>query len=241
MIALHYSATPNGMKIAIMLEETGLPCRIVPYDIFAGDQHTPAFAAINPNRKLPAIVDEDPGEGEPSLAVFESGAILQYLAEKTGRFLAGRGAARSRALQWLTWQVANLGPIGGQASHFLRYAPAGQDYAVGRYTRELDRLLGVLERRLAESAYLAGDEYSIADMAVWPGRASSFVLGQRGDDHPATRRWFETIAARPAVQRATTRADLKAPEKYLGRRQTLTPEEWSNMFGDRLHGAVPGA
>ena len=139
MIELHYCATPNGMKVALMLEETGLPHRIVPYDIFEGDQLRPHFGRINPNRKLPAIVDLVPGDGEPPLAVFESGAILHYLAEKTGRFLARSGAARARAIQWLMWQMAGLGPMGGQASHFLRYAPEGQDYATQRYVREVDR------------------------------------------------------------------------------------------------------
>lgn len=239
MIDLHYCATPNGMKIALMLEETGLPHRVIPYDIFEGDQLRPHFGDINPNHKLPAIVDHDPAEaGEPPLAVFESGAILQYLAEKTARFLAPTGAARSRAIQWLTWQVAGLGPMGGQASHFLRYAPAGQDYATQRYTREFDRLLTVLENRLAQSPYLAGDDYTIADMAVWPGRASAFVLGREDNDRPATRRWYQAIAQRPAVQRALARADLKAPDKYLGRHQKLTDAEWSNMFGEAMHAAV---
>lgn len=238
MIELHYCATPNGMKVALMLEETGLSHRIVPYDIFEGDQLRPHFGRINPNRKLPAIVDLAPGDGEPPLAVFESGAILHYLAEKTGRFLAPRGAARARTIQWLMWQMAGLGPMGGQASHFLRYAPAGQDYATQRYVREFDRLLNVLENRLAESPYLAGDDYSIADMAVWPGRASAFVFGRDDAERPATRRWYEAIAARPAVQRATARADLKAPDKYLGRHQKLSDAEWSNMFGDAMHAAV---
>lgn len=238
MIELHYCATPNGMKIALMLEEAGLPHRIVPYDIFEGDQLRPGFGRINPNHKLPAIIDHDPGDGAPPLAVFESGAILIYLAEKSGQFLAPHGAARSRAMQWLIWQAAGLGPMGGQASHFLRYAPAGQEYAVDRYTRELDRLLTVLESRLSKSAFLAGEEYSIADMAAWPSRASSFVLGRDEPSRPATRRWYEAIAARPAVQRATARADLKAPEKYLGRHQKLTEAEWSNMFGDAMHAAV---
>ncbi|WP_188761614.1 glutathione S-transferase N-terminal domain-containing protein [Sandarakinorhabdus glacialis] len=163
MIDLHYCATPNGQKIAIMLEETGLAYRVIPYDIFDGDQLTAAFGRINPNHKLPAIVDG-------GVAVFESGAILQYLAEKAGQFLPVSGSARASVLSWLTWQVAGLGPMGGQASHFLRYAPAGQDYAVERYTRELARLLAVLERRLAESLYVGGAEYSIADMAIFPGR-----------------------------------------------------------------------
>jgi GST-like protein len=238
MIDLHYSATPNGQKIAIMLEEVGEPYRVIPYDIFNGDQLATAFGRINPNHKLPAIVDLDPvGSGDP-ITVFESGAILQYLAEKSGRFLPASGAARAATLSWLTWQVAGLGPMGGQASHFLRYAPAGQDYAVERYTKELKRLLTVLERRLEKSAYVAGDDYTIADMAIWPGRASAFVMGMGLDEWPAMHRWFEQIRERQAVVRAIAREDLKAPAKYIGRHQALDDKEWSNMFGDANHAAV---
>ena len=240
MIDLHYSATPNGQKIAIMLEEIGAPYRVLPYDIFNGDQLTEAFGRINPNHKLPAIVDQNPAGGGEPVTVFESGAILQYLAEKDGRFLAASGAARAATLSWLTWQVAGLGPMGGQASHFLRYAPAGQDYAVERYTKEVTRLLTVLERRLEKSAYVACEDYTIADMAIWPGRASAFVMGMGLDDWPATRDWFERIRDRPAVSRAMGREDLKAPAKYIGRHQTLDAQEWSNMFGDANHAAVKG-
>jgi len=240
MIDLHYSATPNGQKIAIMLEEIGASWRVIPYDIFNGDQLSEAFGRINPNHKLPAIVDRDPAEGGAPTAVFESGAILQYLAEKSGCFLPASAAARAATLSWLTWQVAGLGPTGGQASHFLRYAPAGQDYAIERYTKELERLLTVLERRLAKSSYVAGDDYTIADMAIWPGRASAFVMGMGLDAWPATHAWFERIRARPAVARVLTRDDLKPPAKYIGRHQTLNEREWSNMFGDANHAAVKG-
>lgn len=238
MIDLHYSATPNGQKIAIMLEEIGADYRVIPYDIFNGDQLTAKFGRINPNHRLPAIVDQAPAEGGDSVTVFESGAILQYLAEKSGRFLAPAGAPRAATLSWLTWQVAGLGPMGGQASHFLRYAPPGQDYAIKRYTKEVERLLTVLEKRLLASAYVGGNDYSIADMAIWPGRASAFVMGMGIDDWPATRGWFERIRERPAVVRAMERADLKAPAKYLGRHQKLDAEEWSNMFGDANRAAV---
>ena len=240
MIELHYSATPNGQKIAIMLEEIGEPYRVISYDIFNGDQLTAAFGRINPNHKLPAIVDQNPVGGGMPVTVFESGAILQYLAEKSGCFLPGSGAARAAVLSWLTWQVAGLGPMGGQASHFLRYAPSGQDYAVERYTKELQRLLTVLEKRLEKSAYVAGDEYSIADIAIWPGRASAFVMGMGLDEWPAMRGWFERIGERPAVARAMARADLKPPAKYVGRHQTLDDKQWSNMFGDANHAAVKG-
>jgi len=240
MIDLHYSATPNGQKIAIMLEEIGEPYRVIAYDIFNGDQLTAAFGRINPNHKLPAIVDHDPGEGGGPVTVFESGAILQYLAEKSGRFLSAAGAERAATLSWLTWQVAGLGPMGGQASHFLRYAPAGQDYAVARYTKELERLLTVLEKRLEKSAYVAGDDYTIADIAIWPGRASAFVMGMGLDDWPAMHRWFECIRKRPAVARAMSREELKAPAKYVGRHQRLDEKEWSNMFGAANQAAVKG-
>ena len=238
MIDLHYSATPNGQKIAIMLEEAGLSYHVISYDIFDGDQLTAEFGRINPNHKLPAIVDQAPAEGGDPITVFESGAILQYLAEKSGRFLPSSGAARAATLSWLTWQVAGLGPMGGQASHFLRYAPPGQDYAVDRYTKELRRLLTVLEKRLEKSAYVAGDDYSIADMAIWPGRASAFVMGMGLDEWPAMHAWFERISERPAVVRTMAREDLKAPAKYVGRHQKLDDREWSNMFGDANHGAV---
>ncbi|MBU1375966.1 MAG: glutathione S-transferase N-terminal domain-containing protein [Alphaproteobacteria bacterium] len=238
MIDLHYCATPNGQKVAIMLEETGLPFRVIGYDIFEGEHLAPEFGRINPNHKLPAIVDHEPEDGGEPLAVFESGAVLQYLAEKSGRFLAPSGRARSQAIQWLTWQMAGLGPMGGQASHFLRYAPAGQDYATERYTKELERLLQVLERRLGQTPYLAGEDYTIADMAVWPGRASAFVMGLGLEAYPAMSAWFERVRARPAVARVMARDDLKAPAKYTGRKQELSPDEWSNMFGDRMHGAV---
>lgn len=237
MIDLHYCATPNGQKIALMLEETGIAYRVFPYDIFNGDQLTEEFGRINPNYKLPAIVDHDPEVGGDAVTVFESGAILQYLAEKSGRFLPAAGQGRAVTLSWLAWQIAGLGPMGGQASHFLRYAPKRQDYAVERYTSEMGRLLTVLERRLSESPYVAGRNYSIADMAIWPGRAAAFVLG-REDDRPATRKWVERIRERPAVQRVLGRSDLAPPAKYLGRHQKLNATEWSNMFGDANRGAV---
>jgi GST-like protein len=238
MIELHYCATPNGQKVAIMLEEIGLPYTIVQYDIFEGDQLSPAFGLINPNHKLPAIVDLAPDDGVGPLAVFESGAVLQYLAEKTGRLLAASGRTRTTTIQWLTWQMAGLGPMGGQASHFLRYAPPGNDYAVTRYTSELNRLLHVLERRLAEVPYLAGEDFSIADIAVWPGRRASFVTGIEIAEWPSTKAWFDRVARRPAVVRAMDNPDLQAPAKYLGRKQVLSAAEWSNMFGDRMMSAV---
>lgn len=237
MIDLHFTPTPNGQKISIALEETGTPYRLISYDIFEGDHLTPAFGRINPNHKLPAIVDHDPSFGGGPHAVFESGAILQYIAEKTGQLLPTDPRQRSVALQWLTWQVAGLGPMGGQASHFLRYAPERFDYAIARYTKETQRLLQVLERRLGEARYLAGDEYSIADIAVWPGRSAGGVVNIDITQFPNTHRWFGEIAERPAVIRGRT-ADRAIPDKYMQQQAKLTPEQWSNMFGERMHEAV---
>jgi GST-like protein len=237
MIDLHFTPTPNGQKISIALEELGLEHRIISYDIFEGDHLTAAFGRINPNHKLPAIVDQDPAFGGGPHAVFESGAILQYLAEKTGRLLPADPRQRSVALQWLTWQVACLGPMGGQASHFLRYAPQRIDYAIERYTKESQRLLQVLERRLGEAEYLAGDDYSIADIAIWPGRAAAGVVNVDLAAYPNTHRWAQAIATRPAVIRGLS-AERAIPAKYMQREARLSDEQWSNMFGERMHGAV---
>lgn len=238
MIDLHYCATPNGQKITIMLEEMGATYRVVNYDIFNGDQLSAEFGQINPNYKLPALVDHDPQGGGGPVNVFESGAMLQYLAEKCGRFLAPSGAERATTLSWLTWQVAGMGPMGGQASHFLRYAPAGQDYAIARYSSEVKRLMAVLEKRLQASPYVGGDAYSIADIALWPAQATAFGMGVGVEDWPACYDWYQRIKQRPAVITAMTRPDLAAPAKYLGRHQKLTDEEWSNMFGDANRAAV---
>ena len=240
MIDLHFVATPNGQKISIALEELDLPYTLVQYDIFEGHQHSAAFGRINPNHRLPAIVDHAPAFGGGPHAVFESGAILQYLAEKTGKLLPADPRARSIALQWLTWQVAGLGPMGGQAAHFVRYAPEQIPYAIERYTKEMNRLMHVLENRLGEAEYLAGDEFSIADIACWPGRSAANVMDiDVQATFPNTYRWFNTIAERPAVQRGRT-ADKAIPDKYLQRRAKLSPDEWSNMFGEKMHAAVPG-
>jgi GST-like protein len=233
VIDLHFTPTPNGQKISIALEEVGAPYQLIRYDIFEGDQHTPEFGRINPNHKLPAIVDHDPPFGGGSHAVFESGAILQYLAEKTGRLLSTDPRQRGVAIQWLTWQVANLGPMGGQAAHFLRYAPERIDYAVERYTHEVARLTRILERRLGEAAYLAGDAYSIADIAVWP----SFAFGVDAGQYPNIHRWSAVIGERPAVIRGRA-AERAIPSKYMQRHAVLTPAQWSNMFGERMRDAV---
>ena len=200
MIDLHYWPTPNGWKITIFLEEAGVPYRVVPVDIGRGAQFDPAFLAISPNNRMPAIVDPDGPGGEP-IALFESGAILLYLAEKTGRFLPAEPAARWRTVQWLMWQMGGVGPMCGQAHHFRQYAPEKLPYAVERYTNEVGRLYRVLDRRLAESEYVAG-EYSIADMAIFPWILPHARQGQDLEETPSLRRWYETLKARPAVRRA---------------------------------------
>ena len=204
MIDLYTWPTPNGHKIHIMLEETGLAYTVIPIDINKGDQFDPEYLKISPNNKMPAIVDLDgPGEdgdGKP-YSLFESGAILMYLAEKTGQFMATETAARYRTIQWLMFQMGGIGPMFGQTHHFRQYAPSRIPYAVDRYTNEAGRLYGVLDRRLGESEYLAG-EYSIADIAVFPWTRSYERQGQNLDDFANVKRWFEAINARPAVVRA---------------------------------------
>jgi GST-like protein len=234
MIDLHFTPTPNAQKVSIALEELELPYRLISYDIFEGEQHTAEFGRINPNHKLPAIVDHEPAFGGGPHAVFESGAILQYLAEKTGRLLPADPRQRSVAIQWLTWQVAGLGPMGGQAAHFTRYAPVTIDYAIERYVNELNRLLLVLERRLGEAPYLAGDEYSIADIAVWPTR---FMTPEAAEQYPNTARWHAAIAARPAAKRGRE-ADKAVPAKYAQRKAVLSSKEWSTLFGETMLNAV---
>lgn len=199
MIDLYFWPTPNGWKVSIMLEECGLDYDVHPVDIGNGAQFAPAFEAISPNNRIPALVDHATGDGAP-LSVFESGAILVYLAERTGRFLPTRVRERCDVLQWLFWQVGGLGPMAGQLGHFLHAAPAPIEYAIGRYRTEHRRLLGVLNRQLADREFIAGD-YSIADMASWPWVRSAAGVGQPLDDFPHVQRWSETIAARPAVGR----------------------------------------
>jgi GSH-dependent disulfide-bond oxidoreductase len=200
MIDVYSWATPNGHKIHIMLEETGLEYRVDPIDIGAGDQFKPEFLAISPNNKIPAIVDSE-GPGGTSLSLFESGAILVYLAEKTGQFLPIDPAGRYATLQWLMFQMGGLGPMLGQTHHFRIYAPQQIEYAVNRYTNEAKRLYGVMDTQLGKSAYLAGSEYTIADIAAFPWTRSWQNQGIDLSDYPNVKRWHEAIAARPAVQR----------------------------------------
>jgi len=204
MIDLYYWPTPNGHKITIFLEESGLDYRIIPINISAGDQFKADFLKISPNNKMPAIVDQQPRPGSPPLSIFESGAILLYLAEKTGQFLPAELAGRSAVLEWLFWQVGGLGPMLGQNHHFSQYAPEPIPYAIERYLKETERLYGVLNDRLEGREFIAG-EYSIADMASYPWIVPHEKQGQSLDDYPHLRRWFSAIAGRDAVIRAYAR------------------------------------
>jgi GST-like protein len=211
MIDLYSWPTPNGHKIHIMLEETGLPYRVHPVNIGAGDQFKPEFLKISPNNKMPAMIDSDGPDGKP-MSMFESGAMLIYLASKTGRFLPEDLRDRWSTLQWLMFQMGGVGPMLGQAHHFLVYAPEKIPYAMQRYSKEANRLYGVMDRRLAESKYIACDEYTIADIAIMPWLRSYKNQGVEMDEYPHVKRWFEKILARPAVQRGlAVLADLRKP------------------------------
>jgi GST-like protein len=231
MIDVHFVPTPNGHKVTIMLEETGLPYRLIAYDMLEGEHLTAEFRRVNPNGRLPAIVDHEPPDGGEPFAVFESGAILTYLGEKAGGAFLGEGPrGRSRVQQWLMWQMAGLGPMHGQAHHFVRYAPQGQPYAVDRYMNEARRLLAVAERRLGEAAYLAGD-YSVADMAAWPWVRATYAIGLDLAAYPNLSRWFAAIGERPAVARAS---EARNAPNLASRRPELTPQQWSNLFGENM-------
>ncbi len=215
MIELHYWPTPNGYKVTLFLEEAGLPYRIEPVDISAGAQFRPEFLAIAPNNRMPAIVDDEPADGGEALSLFESGAILLYLAEKTGRFLAPDPRGRAEVTQWLFWQMGGLGPMAGQNHHFALYAPEKLPYAIDRYRTETARLYGVMDRRLADRAFLAGDDYSIADMAAFPWVVPHAAQGQSLGDLPNLHRWFDAILARPATARAYARGPDTNPKAPL--------------------------
>jgi GST-like protein len=200
MIDLYYWPTPNGHKVTMFLEEAGLPYTIHPVDIGKGAQFEPSFLKIAPNNRMPAIVDQAPADGGGPVSLFESGAILLYLAEKTGRFLPADLRGRAETLQWLFWQMGGLGPMLGQNHHFSQYAPEKIPYAIDRYVKETNRLYGVLDRRLADREFVAGAGYTIADMAAYPWIVPWEKQGQRLDDHPNLKRWFEAIADRPRYQ-----------------------------------------
>jgi GSH-dependent disulfide-bond oxidoreductase len=203
--------TPNGHKVHIMLEECGLPYNAIPVNIGAGEQFRPDFLAISPNNKIPAMVDPEGPDGAP-ISLFESGAILVYLAAKTGRFLPAGDRAKFEMLQWLMFQMGGVGPMLGQAHHFRMYAPEKIPYAIDRYTNEARRLYGVIDRRLAQCKWLGGAEYSIADIATFPWLRSWQNQGVVMDEYPQLKRWFDAIAERPAVQRGVkVLADLRKP------------------------------
>lgn len=230
MIDLYYAPTPNTWKVSIMLEECELSYRVIPIDIMAGDQKNPAFLDVNPNGRIPAIVDHDTPDG--LRPVFESGAILIYLAEKTGRFLAPTGRARTDALGWLMWQMGGLGPIAGQAHHYRRYAPEGNDYSAERFVGESARLYGVMDSQLASSEWLAGGDYSIADIASWGWVWYHRMHGQNLDDFPSVARWFFAMSGRPAVQRGKTLGLENQPEEIRARTEGA-------FYG--ANGPAPGA
>ncbi len=211
MIDVFSWATPNGHKVHIMLEECGLPYRAIPVNIGAGDQFKPEFLKISPNNRIPAITDPNGPDGKP-ISLFESGAILVYLAAKTGRFMPASDRAKYEVLQWLMFQMGGVGPMLGQNHHFRLYAPEKLEYAINRYTNEARRLYGVIDRRLAQSAYLGGDDYSIADIATFPWLRNWERQGIVLADYPHLKAWFEKVAERPAVQRGVkVLADLRKP------------------------------
>ena len=224
MIDLYYWTTPNGHKITIFLEEAGLPCSIKPVNISKGEQFAPEFLAISPNNRIPAIVDLEPHDGKEPLSVFESAAILQYLAEKAGKFLPADLRGRTETMQWLFWQMAGLGPMAGQNGHFANYAPEKIPYAINRYVKETERLYGVLDERLADREFITG-AYSIADMAAYPWIVPHERQGQNLNDFPNIKRWFATIQRRDAVQRAY------AVAKSINTAPTVTEESKSILFG----------
>jgi GSH-dependent disulfide-bond oxidoreductase len=224
MIDLYYWTTPNGHKITMFLEETGLAYRIVPVNIGTGAQFEPAFLAISPNNRIPAIVDHAPSDGAGPLSVFESGAILLYLAHKSGKLLPAELRGEVEVTQWLFWQMAGLGPMAGQNHHFARYASEKIPYAIERYVKETNRLYAVLNKRLADREFLAGN-YSIADMASFPWVVPHTRQGQNLDDFPHLKRWFETIRARPATARAYALA------QEVNTQPTVTEEAKRVLFG----------
>jgi GSH-dependent disulfide-bond oxidoreductase len=211
MIEVYSWATPNGHKVHIMLEECGLPYRVIPVDIGAGEQFDSHFLSISPNNKIPAIVDPDGPDGQP-ISVFESGAILLYLASKTGRLLPASTHGKFEVLQWLMFQMGSVGPMLGQTHHFRIYAPDKIEYAIDRYSNEARRLYGVMDRQLGHSKYIAGNDYSIADIAIFPWLRSWKNQGIDWVDYPQLKGWFDEIAARPAVQRGVqVLADRRRP------------------------------
>jgi GSH-dependent disulfide-bond oxidoreductase len=227
MIDMYFWPTPNGHKVTIALEELGLPYNVIPINIGKGDQFKSEFLKISPNNKMPAIVDSDGPGGKP-ISIFESGAILIYLAEKTGRLMPTDASGRYKVLEWLMFQMASVGPMLGQVHHFRRYAPEQIQYAIDRYTNEAKRIYGVIDKRVGDAPYLAG-EYSIADIATYPWLRPHKLQGQNLEDFPNLRRWYEAIEARPAVQKGIA---------VMANRPALQPndkETFSILFGAKQY------
>jgi GST-like protein len=224
MIELYYWTTPNGHKITIFLEEAGTPYKIFPVNIAKGEQFAPDFLKIAPNNRIPAIQDTTPADGGAPISIFESGAILEYLAEREGKFLPTTPRQKYEVLEWLYWQMAGLGPMAGQNHHFVQYAPERIPYAMERYIKETNRLYGVLNKQLEGRAFIAG-EYSIADMACYPWIVPHERQQQKLEDFPHLKRWFEAMAARPAVQRAYARA------QEVNTAPTVSQEAHAVLFG----------
>jgi GST-like protein len=225
MIDLYYWATPNGHKIAMFLEEAELPYRLIPVNIGKGEQFAPEFLRISPNNKIPAIVDYAPADGGAPLALFESGAILLYLADKIGRYIPADLRGRNETIEWLFWQMAGLGPMAGQNHHFTQYAPEPVPYAIDRYVKETARLYAVLDGRLAGREFIAGERYSIADMACYPWIVPHERQRQNLADFPQLARWFAAVGARPATQRAYERA------KEINASTVMSDEARRVLFG----------
>jgi GSH-dependent disulfide-bond oxidoreductase len=225
MIDFYTLTSPNVQKIFIMLEELKLPYNIIPVDVWKGDQFKPEFLKLNPNGKIPVIVDHEGPGGKP-YTVIESGAILLYLADKSGRFLPADPARRYEVIQWLMIQLTGVGPMFGQLTHFKRYAPPGNDYSLSRYQTEVRRLYDVLDERLGKTTYLGGPDYSIADIATFPWTRNHDLQAVRFDDKPNLTRWFDAIAARPAVKRALAKVDA-----IKSSRDTAKPEDLDRFFG----------
>jgi len=235
MIDLYYWPTPNGWKISIMLEECGLPYKMIPVNIGKGEQFAPGFLAISPNNRMPAIVDSAPAGGGDPISIFESGAILQYLADKTGRFLSVDVRERYSVLQWLNWQMGGLGPMAGQNGHFLLYAPEKIPYAIDRYGKEVDRLYGVLDKQLGNTGtFVAGAEYSIADMAIFPWTRTHRAQNVDLEKFPNVKHWYNALFERPAVKRGLdVGKELRAP--------ALTEEARKALFGQTAASISSGA
>ena len=227
MIDLYYWTTPNGHKVTMFLEEAGLNYKVHPINIGKGEQFAPAFLAVSPNNRIPAMVDNEPAGGGSPISVFESGAVLLYLAEKTDRFIAKDVRGRAEVLQWLFWQMGGLGPMAGQNHHFGTYAPEKIPYAIERYQKETNRLYGVLNKRLADRAFVAGDDYTIADMASYPWIVPYERQGQTLDEFPNLKRWFDAIKARPATMRAYDIVQKVNPQAGT----PMTDEAKKVMFG----------